>query len=155
MPMTKFSFTCTRSPAFRIVYSDDQNTWTEAASTSSHQVNPSVEWDFVGSHKYWRYEITSDWSGGPWYRDWNWEYCNGCLNGCQGLVELELYGEQGCGQGPPTECWGCEVGKFNDESGGSGCTDCASGKYADATGSTACQDCAAGQIASETGAGCM
>merc|ERR1712137_579581 len=66
--MTSFSASISRSPAFAIKYSDDDEEWKEAYSTSASSQNPSASWSRShGAHKFWRYELTGDWSGGPWY----------------------------------------------------------------------------------------
>lgn len=63
----KFSMQVSRGPAYAIRYSDDGTTWSTAATVASATTNSEVEWSPVGAHRYWRYEITGDWSGGPWY----------------------------------------------------------------------------------------
>ena len=37
-----------------------------------HHALRSVTWSCIGKHKYWRYEITGDWQGGPWYVNLKW-----------------------------------------------------------------------------------
>lgn len=65
----KFSIRCTRSPGFAIKYSDSGSVWSVAAKKDTHSTNPEITWGDVGAHRYWRYELTGDWSGGPWYND--------------------------------------------------------------------------------------
>ena len=70
--MVKFTMTCGRSPAYKIKFSDDGTSWGIAYTKAATSVNPVAQWSCVGKHKYWRYEMTGDWKGGPWYHSLNW-----------------------------------------------------------------------------------
>jgi len=65
----KFTLTVTRGPAFAIKFSDDASTWTEAFKKDTWSGHSQALWGDVGSHRYWRYELTGDWQGGPWYQN--------------------------------------------------------------------------------------
>merc|ERR1712137_795145 len=69
--LVQFTAKISRSPGFRIRYSDDGDTWEDAARGSSGK-NVNVTWDEVGAHQFWRYQLDGDWSGGPWYNNLNW-----------------------------------------------------------------------------------
>ena len=72
--MVGFSLTVSRGPAFEILYSDDAQVWTKAAEVKKATVNSNVKWGCRGRHKHWRYHLTGDWKGGPWYYNLKWAY---------------------------------------------------------------------------------